>query len=60
VAIPDVGGTGVAAATGPADDPQIRGAIASGDLIVAIKRYRELTGSGLKEAKDAVEAMAGR
>lgn len=28
--------------------------------IAAIKRYRELTGSGLKEAKEAVEAMMAR
>lgn len=33
----------------------------TGRKIEAIKRYRELTGVGLKEAKDAVEAMeAGR
>jgi len=32
-------------------------AIASGKLIVAIKLYRELTGTGLKEAKLAVEAL---
>ena len=33
----------------------------AGRKIEAIKRYRELTGLGLKEAKDAVEAMeAGR
>ena len=61
VAIPTVDGTGAAgAAAGPSGDPQIQAAIASGELIVAIKRYRELTGAGLKEAKDAVEAMAGR
>jgi ribosomal protein L7/L12 len=29
----------------------------AGRKIEAIKRYRELTGSGLKEAKDAVEAL---
>ncbi len=27
-----------------------------GDKIAAIKKHRELTGAGLKEAKDAVEA----
>jgi large subunit ribosomal protein L7/L12 len=31
----------------------------SGKLINAIKLYREHTGVGLKEAKDAVEAMPG-
>jgi len=30
---------------------------AQGDVIHAIKLYREKTGLGLKEAKDAVEAM---
>ena len=34
-------------------------AIARGKLIQAIKIYRETTGVGLKEAKDAVDAMAG-
>ena len=44
----------------PATDPQILQAIADGNLILAIKTYRERTGVGLKEAKDAVEAIAGR
>ena len=35
-------------------------AIARGKLIQAIKIYRETTGVGLKEAKDAVDAMAGQ
>ena len=30
------------------------------ELIPAIKRYREQTGCGLKESKDAVEALAAR
>jgi hypothetical protein len=34
-------------------------AIARGKMIQAIKIYRETTGVGLKEAKDAVDAMAG-
>jgi len=34
----------------------IRDLMRSGRKIEAIKRYRELTGAGLKEAKDAVEA----
>ncbi len=56
-----VGQAGVAAAiAGPAADEQIRSALAHGELILAIKRYRELTGAGLKEAKDAVETMAGQ
>ena len=35
-------------------------AIGRGKLIEAIKIYREATGVGLKEAKDAVDAIAGR
>jgi ribosomal protein L7/L12 len=31
--------------------------VRSGQKILAIKHYRELTGAGLKEAKDAVEFM---
>ncbi|MEU4342731.1 ribosomal protein L7/L12 [Nocardia sp. NPDC023852] len=34
---------------------QIDALLAEGKKIQAIKRYRELTGSGLKEAKEAVE-----
>lgn len=33
-------------------------ALASGNLIPAIKEYRTLTGAGLKEAKDAIVAAA--
>jgi ribosomal protein L7/L12 len=40
------------------DDLEIRRALAAGNKIAAIKRYRALTGVGLKEAKDAVEAIA--
>lgn len=36
--------------------PEVQDAIQRGDLIQAIKRLREATGLGLKEAKDAVEA----
>ena len=39
-------------------DPEIARLILAGQKIEAIKRYREITGQGLKEAKDAVEAMA--
>lgn len=42
------------------NDPLMIDAINSGNLIVAIKIYRERTGVGLKEAKDAVEAIARR
>lgn len=47
-----------AAATAPASDPELRAHLSEGRLIDAVKRYRELTGLGLKEAKDAVEALA--
>jgi ribosomal protein L7/L12 len=36
---------------------EVRALIRRGDLIGAIKLYREKTGLGLKESKDAVEAM---
>lgn len=38
-------------------DPELRALLDQKQLIPAIKRYRELTGSGLKESKDAVEAF---
>jgi ribosomal protein L7/L12 len=40
-----------------AADPEVQRHLAQGQLIAAIKRYRTLTGAGLKEAKDAVEAL---
>lgn len=53
---------------GPLDDaglpiadgsyPDVIEAIHSGSIIEAIKRYRAHTHVGLKEAKDAVEALA--
>ncbi|MFO0594496.1 MAG: ribosomal protein L7/L12 [Myxococcaceae bacterium] len=41
-------------------DSEIEAQIRSGHLIDAIKLYREKTGVGLKEAKDAVEALRDR
>jgi hypothetical protein len=41
----------------PTDEDEIRTILATQGKIAAIKRYRELTGVGLKDAKDAVEAM---
>jgi ribosomal protein L7/L12 len=38
-------------------DPELRAHLERGQLIDAIKRYRDLTGVGLREAKAAVEAM---
>lgn len=37
----------------------VRGELARGNKIAAIKLFREATGLGLKESKDAVEAMEG-
>jgi ribosomal protein L7/L12 len=42
----------------PAALAEIRGALSAGNKIAAIKLYREATGLGLREAKDAVEALA--
>ena len=38
-------------------EAHIRALIQAGKKIQAIKAYREVTGQGLKESKDAVEAM---
>ena len=48
---------GAAAAGSPASDPELQRLVRDGKTIQAIKRYRELTGAGLAEAKDAVEAL---
>lgn len=41
--------------------PEVADLVARGEVIRAIKVYREQTGAGLKEAKDAVDAYrAGR
>jgi ribosomal protein L7/L12 len=42
----------------PAHDAELRRLLQRSELIPAIKRYRELTGLGLKEAKEAVEALS--
>jgi hypothetical protein len=38
----------------------VRELVEQGNLIAAIKLYRELKGVGLREAKEAAEALAGR
>ena len=54
------GGGGEGDAPDPATDPEIQDLLAKGNEIQAIKRYRELTGLGLAEAKEAIErAKAG-
>lgn len=40
-------------------EEEVRRLVAAGSLINAIKLYRERTGCGLKEAKDAVERIRG-
>ncbi|MCT2398379.1 ribosomal protein L7/L12 [Novosphingobium mangrovi (ex Huang et al. 2023)] len=45
---------------GPSVRAEIEAAIAEGRKIEAIKLLREATGMGLKEAKEAVEAMERR
>jgi ribosomal protein L7/L12 len=48
-------------AGGPAaSDAEVLRLVAAGQLIDAIKRYRELTGAGLAEAKTAVERLGQR
>lgn len=45
------------ASTAPDPYAEVRASLAQGMKIQAIKLYREITGVGLKEAKEAVEAM---
>lgn len=40
--------------------PEVRAALAEGDRILAIKRYREASGAGLREAKEAVDEYLRR
>jgi hypothetical protein len=44
----------------PGDDPRIIEQLKKGNLIEAVKIHRELNGSSLTEAKEAVEEMQGR
>jgi ribosomal protein L7/L12 len=43
----------------PSEMRAIRKELLAGHKITAIKLYRELYGVGLKEAKDAIDAMEG-
>ena len=44
----------------PTSDPEIQDLLAKGNETQAVKRYHELSGLGLKEAKDAIDrAQAG-
>jgi ribosomal protein L7/L12 len=39
----------------PNDDPEIQDLLAKGNLAQAVKRYRELTGSGIADAQRAID-----
>jgi ribosomal protein L7/L12 len=41
----------------PEIDKKLHELLSSGKKILAIKQYREMTGKGLKDSKDAVEAI---
>lgn len=41
----------------PAASPEIVALVRSGKPIQAIKAYRQMTGAGLKEAKDAIDGL---
>lgn len=56
--VPTPGASAKTPGLDPAADPEIHRLVATGELIEAIKRYRTLTGAGLKEAKEAIEGMA--
>jgi ribosomal protein L7/L12 len=56
---PPVGGPMMSSGPGdPASYPEVVNAIQRGKVIEAIKIYRELTGLGLREAKQACDAAA--
>jgi ribosomal protein L7/L12 len=44
----------------PSEDPEVVAHLVKGEFIQAIKVYRDRTGAGLAEAKDAVEQIAHR
>ena len=46
--------------TDPIQSPEIQEALRRGNKIEAIKIYRELTGVGLAEAKQAIERLESR
>jgi ribosomal protein L7/L12 len=42
--------------TDATEDPEIQDLLVKGNVAQAVKRYRELTGSGIAEAQKAIEA----
>ena len=57
---PQTAGAAPAGEAGDDGDQEILALLREGQKIAAIKLYREREGVGLKEAKDAVEALAAR
>lgn len=55
--LPSAAASEVATASAPELEQEVRGLLTQGKKIKAIKRVRELTGWGLKEAKDYVEQL---
>ena len=49
-----------ATAKPPSIDAGIEASLRAGNKIEAIRRYRQLNGTSLREAKDAVEALEAR
>ena len=49
------GGEHEGAGLDPNDDPEIQDLLAKGNQVQATKRYQELTGAGLDEAKRAID-----
>ena len=43
----------------PNDDPEIQDLLAKGNSVQATKRYQELTGASLEEAKQAIDRAQG-
>ena len=52
------GGFSEPAPSGAGEDPRVIELLQAGNQIAAIKLYRELTGVGLKQAKDAVDGIS--
>lgn len=50
--------SGFSEPAGPADDPKLIELVQAGDTINAVKRWRELSGDGLKESMDAVDELS--
>lgn len=50
--------TTIAGMLEPAKDRELQALVLSGRKIDAIKRWRELTGEGLKESKDAIDRLS--